>query len=308
MIRRGPTRRALGLSLCVVAAVALGLLLWVERLALRPTAYWSGWSLLALVLFLTAYNARKKLTYPPLGSSATWLQLHVYGGLLCVVVYFFHTGLTWPNGVFENLLALLFLGVAASGIAGIFISRLVPRRLTLAGGEVIYERIPAYRQQLREAADVLVQDVVDATGATVLAEHYAHRISGHLRGVRDRGAHLRQSNRPLRDQLRALGDLDRFLNEDEKAAATQLEETLRLKDQLDKHAAMQGLLKTWLFVHLPLTYAMLLCVAVHVLLALRFGGESGAGLGEAIGAAVNGVAEVSGVSKASGTSGGGGGG
>ena len=271
-MRRGATRRWIGLATASVAAALLGGWLWVGGLALRPVAFWSGWALLGLVLFLTAYNARKKLTYPPLGSSAIWLQLHVYGGLLCVVVYVFHTAGRWPNGIFENVLGLLFLGVAASGVAGIFISRTVPRRLTLAGGEVIYERIPAYRQELRQAADRLVQETVEASGATVLADYYAQQLSHYFAGARHRGSHLRQSNRPLRDQLRALEGLERFLNDREKAAAAQLKESVRLKDQLDKHAAMQGLLKTWLFVHIPLTYAMLLCVGLHVWLVMGFSG------------------------------------
>ncbi len=275
----GAARRWTGLMLTGGAVIVLGAFLYIERLALRPAATWSGWVLLGVVLFLTAYNARKKLTYPPLGSSAAWLQLHVYGGLGCVVVYVYHTAGRWPTGLFENVLGLLFLGVAASGVAGIFISRTVPRRLTLAGGEVIYERIPAYREQLRTAADKLVAETVESSGATVLAEYYAGPLSDYFRGPRDRGSHLRQSNRPLRTQLRGLEDLERFLNDDEKTAAAALKESVRLKDQLDKHSAMQGLLKTWLFVHIPLTYAMLLCVGVHVWLVLAFRGSGGVGGG-----------------------------
>ena len=278
-MRRGPARRWIGVGAAAAVAVLLGLGLSIGGLTLRPTAWWSGWVLLVLVLLLTAYNARKKLTYPPLGSSALWLQFHVYGGLLCVVVYLLHTAGRWPSGVFENLLGLLFLGVAVSGIAGIFISRTVPRRLTLAGGEVIYERIPAYRQELKLAADRLVEQTVQESGATVLADHYAQQLSHYFAAARHRGSHLRQSNRPLRDQLRALEGLERFLDEREKDAARQLEASIRLKDQLDKHSAMQGLLKTWLFVHIPLTYAMLLCVGLHVWLVLSFGGG---GVGEAL--------------------------
>ena len=44
------------------------------------------------------------------------------------------------------------------------------------------------------------------------------------------------------------------------------------KDQLDFHQAMQGLLKGWLFVHIPLTYALLLFALVHLVLVYAFSG------------------------------------
>ena len=51
---------------------------------------------------------------------------------------------------------------------------------------------------------------------------------------------------------------------------TQLAEFVRAKDNLDFQRAVQGMLKGWLFVHIPLTYALLLFAAVHGLLAWRF--------------------------------------
>ena len=47
---------------------------------------------------------------------------------------------------------------------------------------------------------------------------------------------------------------------------------IQAKDSLDYHRAMQGLLKGWLFVHIPLTYAMLVFIFVHVVLVHAFRG------------------------------------
>ena len=264
------TRRWLGVSTAINLACLIGALLLAYTYALHRTAFMSGWVLLAVVLFLAAYNGRKKLTYPPLGKSSTWLQLHIYGGLLCVVIYLYHTAGRWPSGIFETALALLFYGVAVSGVLGLAITRLVPKRLTLAGDEVIYERIPAFRQELREQVDQLVLETVNNSGGTTLAEFHAQRLAPFFAGPRHRGAHLGQSSGPLRRLLDQLADLNRFFNDAEKQAAEKLTELIQLKNRLDYHAAMQGLLKAWLFVHIPLTFAMLLCVAVHVVLVHAF--------------------------------------
>ncbi len=42
------------------------------------------------------------------------------------------------------------------------------------------------------------------------------------------------------------------------------------KDALDYHHAMQGVLKGWLFVHIPLTYVTLIFIVVHVVIVHTF--------------------------------------
>ena len=54
-----------------------------------------------------------------------------------------------------------------------------------------------------------------------------------------------------------------------------MEEIARLvreKDGLDYHHAHQLLLKIWLFVHIPLTYSLLLFILVHVVVVFAFFG------------------------------------
>src|SRR5271169_1498840 len=104
--------------------------------------YVSGWFLLALVLALTAYNARKKLAFLPLLSSQTWLRAHAWLGGFAGLVFLMHLRWRLPAGPFDSLLAALFAAVTLSGVAGWWLSRSVPRRLTSAGGEVPSERIP----------------------------------------------------------------------------------------------------------------------------------------------------------------------
>ena len=47
---------------------------------------------------------------------------------------------------------------------------------------------------------------------------------------------------------------------------------MKKKNELDYQYALQGVLKGWLFIHIPLTYGMLLLAITHLVLAYAFSG------------------------------------
>ena len=119
---------------------------------------------------------RKKLPFLPLGSSTAWLQWHLYVGLGSVGLFALHAGATWPNGVLETALALVYLLTVASGLVGLYLTRTIPAQLARVGEEVIYERIPALRHAVRQQAGDVVLESVAASGATTLADFYLARL------------------------------------------------------------------------------------------------------------------------------------
>ena len=244
-------------------------------MTLRESAFASGWILLAVMLFLASYNLRKKLTYPPLLSSATWLRLHVWVGLLSVVLFLWHVGWGMPNGLFEGALAGVYVGVAASGLGGLALSRLIPSRLTVRGEEVLFERIPLYRRQLRERAEVVIVESASESGTTTLSEFYARRLADFFYGPRHAWRHVVQSTRVMTEMSNELRSLERYLNDREREALRELTELVEAKDGLDYHHTMQGVLKGWLFVHIPLTYLLLVLTAAHVVIVHAFVGAPG---------------------------------
>lgn len=234
--------------------------------------YLTGWALLALMLYLTAYNVRKKLPFLPLVSSRAWFQVHVYVGLFTGLVFLLHLRWHWPSGWFENLLALLFVGVTLSGLFGWWISRVLPRRLTTAGGEVPFDRIPLLRRSLREQAERLAVSGVATAQASTLAEFYATRLADFFSGPANFLPHLVGSRRRLNNLLGELEEIGRFLNPAEKKTVAELTELIRQKDIIDFHRAGELVLKGWLFVHIPLTYGLLVFSAVHVVVVYAFSG------------------------------------
>lgn len=254
----------------LVATVAA---LWAHRRfhhALPDYAFLTGWILFAAMLVLTFFNARKKLPFLPLGKAETWLQIHIYLGFFTVVLFLIHLNFRAPHGWFEITLAWLFALVSASGVVGLIFSRTLPRRLATRGGEVIFEKIPALRHALKSEAENL------ALGAEAkspfIAEFYAKRLAPFLSGPKNLWLHVVESRRPLNALVAELEDLRRFANDAEREKIEKLTALVRQKDGLDYHRALQLALKLWLFVHIPLTYGLLIFTALHIVLVFGFSG------------------------------------
>lgn len=259
----------------VVAPVALALDLALRDLELRPRAYVSGGWLLAVVLGLALFGARKKLPVLPLGSARAWLRVHVFGGLAAIALFGLHVGWRVPDGGLEGALAALFVAVAASGVVGLALSRLLPLRLATRGESLLFERIPAAREALRREIGDLVVGSVEAGGANPLADFHEHRLVRFMAGPRNLLAHWMDLERPRRRLLAELDALERYASPREREVLDQIAARVQRKDDLDFQHAQQVLLKYWLFVHVPLTWALLVVAAAHVLLALGFRGDAG---------------------------------
>jgi hypothetical protein len=238
--------------------------------SLRPAPLVSGLVLFALVLLLALFNARKKLPFLPLLTASTWLQVHLYAGLFSVALFLIHIGFKPPRGGLETALATLFVAVSFSGVVGLALSRWVPARLAVHGENVIFERIPALRAKVKQEVEALALASVPETHSTTIADFYEQRLRAYFERPRHLWSHLLGYSKPLHALLSQVDALDRYLNADERKLMVAITELIRLKENLDFQLAAQGLLKLWLFVHIPLTYSLILVGLLHGLLAWKF--------------------------------------
>ncbi|MBI3881089.1 MAG: hypothetical protein HY301_13640 [Verrucomicrobia bacterium] len=243
---------------------------WSARLTAWD--YFTGWVLFAVMVMLTVFNARKKIPFLPLGTSEGWLQFHIYSGYLTIALLLVHLRFRPPGSGFGITLFVLYAIVTGSGIAGLVLTRVLPRRLTTRGGEVIYEKIPTVRRSLQQQAESLALAAIPGAKSTTIADFYARRLRDYFNGPRDFWLHLAESRRPLSSVMDELNDLRRFLNNDERAALDKIAALVRQKDGLDYHHALQTTLKLWLFVHLPFTYGLMLFTLAHIVIVYAFSG------------------------------------
>jgi len=265
-------QRGFGLAAFLILSAQI---LWLHREYAGQTAhldYLTGWALLAVILLLTLYNGRKKLSFLPLLSSEEWMQFHIYAGLLTGVLFAVHINYRMPAGWFQGLLASLYLLVMASGLFGLFLSRTIPKRLTTRGGEVLFERIPAVRHQVEQQAQMLALQSVGESKSSTIADFYLRELKDFFSGPRNSSAHLSENASPVNHILTKISDVNRFLNDQERATLDKIAALVRQKDGLDYHYAHQGLLKVWPFTHIPLPYSLLRFTLVHIVLVFAFSG------------------------------------
>ncbi len=267
------TRRRVRNTLLTLLAVA-AVWFWARTTdqALGHSAFATGYLLLGAIGFLALYNVRKRLAFLPIGSSAAWLQWHIYVGLATLAVFALHAGIAIPNGVLETTLAFFYLLTVASGLIGLYFTRKILRQLARVGQEVIFERIPALRRAVWRQADSAALAAVSASGATTLADFYTSHLYDFFARPRRLWYQLRPTSAWRKMLLREMQDVRRYLADQEQAPCEELFALVRRKDDLDFHEARQRLLKMWLFVHIALTYSLVLLALVHGLLALAFCG------------------------------------
>lgn len=267
-MNRFALRRTLGLAAFTGVSLAVLGADRVLHVALHRTQVYSGFALLLVCVGLISFNARKKLPFLPLARASTWLQVHIYAGLTASVLFFVHLDGHVPAGALNVTLECLFAAVTASGIFGLYLSRTLPERLTYHGENVVFERIPALRQRLAAEMAGLAEKSVEESSSSAIADFYRTKLQAYFGGPRNLLAHTFRSTRPRARLLAQADAMRRYLDAAEERILGEVIELVKLKDNLDAQLALQGVLKGWLFVHIPLSYALLVFAVAHGLIAL----------------------------------------
>jgi len=257
--------RNAGFTVLTVAAIVLTLHLYT--VTLRDSAFLDGWLLLICMVLLAALNLRKKLPLLPIATAAGWLQTHVYLGFLCIVLFLLHSKFGLPSGFMDSLLwggtVLLFL----TGVLGLYLSRALPRLLANSGERLIFERLPAFQTEIATKVRGLAVESVRTAGTSSIVDFYTSHLGEHFGrpcGLLEiyfakRGPYAR-----LRDQIEELG---RYHEGDALRILGEIKDLVDAKENLDRQYALQLLLKSWLFVHIPLAYGVLIFSFAHVVVA-----------------------------------------
>jgi len=242
------------------------------KLAYIGRDFATGYILFGLMVFLALYNGRKKLSMVPLGKASVWLTAHLAVGILALVVFRLHVDALWPTGPMHLALALLFYTVCASGVIGYGLQLALSRRLAQAGGEIIYERIPAEIAAIRAQVEKAVLQAATDSGNDTLGRDYLQTLAWYFAQPRffwsnALGGFGRRAENWLQRHLHTIG---RYLSEAERARLDDLARLGAEKRHIDVQYAMQSLLKRWTIFHVPLAAAMLALAAWHLILVEVF--------------------------------------
>ena len=261
-------------ALITVAAVLLMAgVVWLLQSRLLNSSFFTGYIFIGSLFFLAGLNMRKRLSFlPKIGSASFWMQLHIYVGLSTFAMFAMHVKWRVPDGGLEIFLSCLYFFVAFSGVYGLYVTRILPKRLTAVNEEIIFERIPAFRQKLAAQARAIALEACETS--EVLAKFYSNRLIHFFERPRSLAYMVSPSGGKRRQLVGEIEALDRFLGDEQRTASRKLAGLVRQKDDLDFHRAIQGRLKIWLFAHIGVTYSLLIVAVVHGVMAHAFSGAT----------------------------------
>ena len=261
-----------GLWLWISAATAVGLVLHYVSYQSRTVAYGgsiegliygvAGTGLIAVLMYL---GIRRRSYANSMGTLQGWVSAHVYLGLLTLLLIPLHAGFRFGWDV-HTLAFVLLAVVVLSGVLGLFLYRTIPGRLTRyeAGQQAdkidpeIARLLSDMRALMKDKSDALVQiyKAELATSQSRASKGWSLLLKGQggdLLAGRSADLARKVSSIPPSDQA-TFQILSQLL-----LKKTQLEVNLLHQMQL------RNVLQAWLYVHVPVSIAMVFAVGVHLI-------------------------------------------
>jgi hypothetical protein len=234
---------------------------------------WLGYTLgtigALIIVWLTLIGIRKRAMTAGHWSLKAWVSAHVYLGLSLIVVVTLHTGFQFGLNI-HTAAYLLMLLVIGSGIMGVIAYIYLPVRLSDARGDLtkkqmieilhsLDRRILETAQSLDQAQARAVQLSLDKTiivGSLRqrLANSYAY--CGNGRAIRRITRLLRKAKGP---EAEALERVSTLLARKEEILVT-----------ARRYARIRALLEVWLYIHIPMTFALLAALTAHIVSVFFF--------------------------------------
>jgi len=221
---------------------------------------WYGYTLgtigFGLILWLSLLGVRKRRINPGAWSLKAWTSAHVYLGLALAVVGTLHTGFQIGWNV-HTLAYVLMLLVIATGIYGVIVYATLPSSLSANRKEMtraqMLDALTAIDRQLESAAQPLARAEADlgiaALGQDVFYGGALARLTGSYPGCKTARA------------LKAMGTG----SETEARVTALLEKRREQLAQIRGALRIRAMLEIWLFVHIPLTIALIAALTAHVI-------------------------------------------
>jgi hypothetical protein len=263
-----------------IAAISGGLfwLVWIYGSGLRDPRYLDGWVLAGgMSLQLSFHIAIKTASLSP-KSAARWRKIHIFVGYLLIAAFISHSDFSLPDTAFEWALSAAFVLVTLSGIFGTYLAW----SLRVKHGideRVGYDRIPTRRAELARDIHATVVRTDLAAAAIALpappydawiADLYTTQLRDFFQGQRNFAAHLIGSQRPRKRLTDEIDNLSRYVDQRSQEKLAAIKNLVVEKDRLDFARVYLGLTKGWLFVHVPITYALMILTVLHVVVVYAF--------------------------------------
>ncbi len=220
-----------------------------------------GFLSLFMMLFLIYFGVRKRAYRSRFGTLQEWLHAHIWLGLFSFFVIVAHTGFRFQDKIAVALFIVISL-VISTGILGALLYKTIPRELTEIQSNLTGQEISDQLNQLSKA----MARLSSGKSSPFQRIYYSLQLEampGFLAGWKLVFSSARRSER-TGDWTGLVG----MVEKDEQEELRQLLVASRQQKELHLRLVYQqryrNILDFWLYLHLPLSVAMLVLIVAHV--------------------------------------------
>jgi hypothetical protein len=216
-----------------------------------------------LILWLTMLGIRKRKRTDKAWSLKGWTSAHVYLGLSLIIIGTLHTGFQFGWNV-HTLAYMLMMVVIVSGLFGIFAYSILPQQMSFNRDQMteaqMLEGLRSIDRQLHDAAQPLTQRHAELVRESLLQDPFG---GGVIRRISRRYPNC--ATRRVFETLRTETGPRPDVGEDplERVDAL-LERKNSMLSRVRRHLQLKALLEFWLYVHVPITFALIAALTAHI--------------------------------------------
>lgn len=226
---------------------------------------------LAAILVLMFLGIRKRSYASHLGTVQGWVSAHVYLGLLTLLIIPLHAGFHFGWDV-HTLAFVLLVVVVLSGMGGLALYLTVPRMLTKYESGMLPDKIESELNRIVGEMKPL------ASGKTGLFqrlyfEEFRRAFATHPHGWRLLFARQKPSS-TLKVRVQELNRILPQIPASQHEDFSQFSALVLQKNEMESYLAgqmrLKNALQAWLYVHVPVSIAMVAAVIVHLLVVFVY--------------------------------------
>ena len=268
--------------------VAASFVLYETQGDLQPPngGTWQGYVLgtigAALILWLTLLAIRKRSYRSTTGTVQGWTSAHVYLGSALLVIATLHSGVQVGWNL-HTLAYVLMCIVIASGFFGLYSyinhPQLIAKNREGGGRAELFAELFELDKQTRAVAQKCASSVAIAVDSSIERTTLGGGVYAQLFGGDD-SFFIRGEGAPVRnaDQQRLIDFVAERLPRAEKGAeAANLQQLIVLLcrrqavlRRIRRDIRLRGWLKIWLYFHVPMTLALLVALALHIIVTFLY--------------------------------------
>lgn len=253
-------------------------LVWIYANGLRDPRYLDGWVLAAGFGLQLGFHAASKSGRLPLRWAARWRAFHIYVGYFLVAAFASHANFSLPDTGIEWALWIGFALVTLSGALGTYLAWSLKTNPRI-DASVPYDRIPARQAELARHVEAIATDK-DQTELELalpglphedwIADLHAQKLEAFFKTLRGLPSMLFGSQAALKLLMHDIDQLSRYVDKQNQEKLAAIKVAIVDKDRLDFTRVYLWITKAWLFVHVPVTYGLIVLTVFHVVVVYAY--------------------------------------